>query len=305
MILRERHFLQAELGALDKMISRIPEANVLDRISLEDRKNEVATALAALPSPYYEPARVRLTFRGKPVVKSDGVIVEFTGLALDKFADMIAKAGASKETQLGERGSVPNRDRYRMMVTGATPFGSFGFDLEEAPKDNNMLDPESSPVKAAIDEVGTIITRALGSNDNDLADVVADADPRAIDAIQAFLQVLTDNEATCVLESDGEHIQFVNTDQIKAVEERLSAENIRETDLAFVGKFEGALPDHRTFEFFIEDRNEIIFGKVGREITDIGEINHILYKPVRIEVHTKQIGTSRPRYTLKSYQEIR
>jgi hypothetical protein len=249
MILRERHFLQAELVALDKMIGRIPEANVLDRMSLEDRKNEVAAALAALPSPYYEPAHARLTFRGKPVVKSDGVIVEFTGIALDKFADMITKVGAAKETQLGARGSVPNRDRYRMMVTGATPFGSFGFDLEETPKDNNMLDPESSPVKGAIDEVRTIITRASGSNDDDLADVIADADPRAIDAIRAFLQVMVDNEATCVLESDGEPIQFVNIEQIKAIEERLSTENVHETDIIVVGRFEGALPDHRTFEF--------------------------------------------------------
>jgi len=305
VILRERHFLQAELVALDKMLSRIPEANVLDRMSLEDRKTEVSEALAALPSPYYEPARARLTFRGKPVVKSDGVIADFAGIALDRFADMIAKVGASKEALLGASGPVPNRDKYRMMITSATPFGSFGFDLEEAPKENNMLDPQSSPVKGAIDEVRTIITRASGSSDDDLADVIADADPRAIDSIRAFLEAMMDNEATCVLESDGDPIQFANIEQIKAVEERLSTENIRENDIPVVGRFVGAMTDHRTFEFLIEDRNEIIFGKVGVGIKDVRKILQIAAdeKPIRAQVHTKQVGSSRPRYTLSSYEE--
>jgi hypothetical protein len=305
VILREQHFIQAELAALDKMLSRIPEANVLDRMSLEDRKEELETTLSALTPSYYEPARARLTFRGKPVVKSDGVIAEFAGIALDKFADMIAKTGASKETQLGARGSVPNRDRYRMMITGATPFGSFGFDLEEAPRDS-MLDPELSPVKGAIDEVRTIITRASVSNDDDLADVIADADPRAIDAIRAFLQVMTDNGATCVLESDGETIQFVDIEQIEAIEERLSIENTRETDITVVGRFVGGMTDHRTFEFLIEDRNEIVFGKVGPGIEDVMKILHMAVneKPARATIHTKQIGNSRPRYTLNSYEGI-
>jgi hypothetical protein len=306
VILRERHFLQAELAMLDKMLSRTPEANVLDRMSLEDRKEEIEEALSVLIPPYYEPARARLTFRGKPVVKSDGVIAEFAGIALDKFSDMIAKVGASKETLLGASGPVPNRDRYRMMITSANPFGSFGFDLEEAPKENNMLDPQLSPVKEAIEEVRTIITRASRSSDDDLADAIADADTRAIDAIRAFLQVMTDNEATCVLESDGDPIQFADVDQIKAIEERLSEENIRESDIPAVGRFVGAMTDHRTFEFLVEDRNEIIFGKVGPGIKDVIKILHLAAneQPVKASVHTKQIGSSRPRYTLNSYEEL-
>ena len=55
----------------------------------------------------------------------------------------------------------------------------------------------------------------------------------------------------------------------------------------------------------IKEHNEVIVGKVGPEIEDPGEINHIIEKPTKILVHTKQVGTSRPRYMLNRYEEIK
>lgn len=303
MILRERHFLQAELGELDKMISLIPEANVLDRMSLEDRKKNVEAALSALKPPYYEPARARLTFSGKPVVKSDGILTQFSANILDKFNGMIVTIGASQEMELGARGPIPYSDRYRLMITGATPFGSFGFDLEEAPKDNNMLTTEASPVKAAIDKAKLILTLSAGFNDDELADAIADVNPRAIDAIQAFLEMMVENEAMCVLESDGDSFQFIDVDQIKHAKERLITENIIEGDRELLGTFQGVLPDGREFEFRIKEPEEVIQGKVGPEVEDAKNINRIIGRPAKIKVHTKQVGTSRPRYILNDYEE--
>jgi hypothetical protein len=47
----EHNFLQAELVTLGKLISRMPEANVIDRMSLVARKKEVETALSNLKTP--------------------------------------------------------------------------------------------------------------------------------------------------------------------------------------------------------------------------------------------------------------
>lgn len=299
MILKERHFLEAELATLEKMISRIPSANVIDRMSLESRKNEVERTLSASrPSYRYEPVRARLTFRGKPTVKSQGIFTEFAADALDKFANMVATVGSSQTTPLGARGMIPNREDYQLMITG-TATGSFGFELEEAPK---RLSSGLSPVKDAIDQIMQIMRSSIGSDD-DLADAILDVDPRAIDAILEFLGVVADNEAVCALESEGEPFQFANVEQIRRTKERLSNENIREGDKELSGKFLGVLPQIRTFEFLIEEGNEVIRGKVGLEIEEPSKINRIVEMPAKIRVHTKQIGTGRPRYTLNSFAE--
>jgi len=299
----ERSFLQAELVMLERLISRIPEANVIDRMSLEARKKEVETSLSTLKLPYYEPARARLTFRGKPTVKSHGIFAKFAANAIDKFAIMVAAIGASQTIELGSRGIIPNIEEYQLMITGTT-MGSFGFEIEEAPKDEQKLLTEFSPVKAALDKANLIMELSAGSSDDDLAEAIADENPRAIEAIRAFLEVMENNDASFALELDGKSHQFIDVEQIKRIRERLTPENIHEGDREILGKFQGILPTRRTFEFMIKENNEVIIGKVGPEIEDPSKINLIIEKPTKILVHTKQVGTSRPRYTLNDYEEI-
>ena len=302
MIFGERHYLQAELAALDELIDQLPMANVIDRMSLEARKKEVEAELSTQPSPYYEPARIRLTFHGKPVVKSHGILTEFAADALDTFADMVAAFGASQDVQLGMRGMIPNRDKYRLMVTG-TALGSFGFELEEAPKDNNLLVPELSPTKAAIEQAKAIMESSIGSDD-DLAEAISEAEPRAIDALRAFLQTMVEHSAVCTLVSDDKPFEFENVDQVKFARERLSQENIHEDDREIIGTFRGVLPTCRTFEFSVEESGDIILGKVGPKIEDASTINRVIEKPMMIRVHTKQVGMGKPSYILNEYEEI-
>lgn len=306
MITRESHHLQAELIALERLISQIPESNVIDRMSLEARKNEVAEVLSSQIIPYYEPVRVRLTFRGKPIIKSYGIFAEFAAVILDKFENMVAAIGSSQTIQLGARGIIPNRDDYRLIITGTTP-GSFGFELEEAPRDRPILLPELSPVKEAIDKAKLIMESSLKS-DEDLADAIADADPRAIKEMREFLGMMADNEAVCALELEGlegKSFRFDDVEQVKRTKERFSQDNIREGDREILGMFQGVLPTRRTFEFLIKEPEEVILGKVGPEIEDASKINHIIEKPAKIQVHTKQVGSSRPRYVLNKIEEIK
>lgn len=303
MILGKRQFLESEIAALKELISQTPEEDVIDRKSLEARKKKVETELSTLQVPYYKAAHGQLIFRGKPTIKSQGVYADFAASALDRYAKMITALGSSRTTELGSRGPIPKSEDFQLMITG-TVLGSFGFEIEEAPK-QATISSELSPVKAAMEKANLVMGLPAGSSDDDIANAIADMSARAIEAIRAFLEVMTDYEAVFAIElDDNKSLRFNNVEEIKRTKERLKPENIRETDMAVVGEFRGALPDHRSFEFWIEDRNEMIFGKVGPEIEDVAEINRILYKPARIQIHTRQVGTSRPRYTLNTYEEI-
>ena len=66
------------------------------------------------------------------------MFAEFGAKVINTFADAIAAIGASQTTALGTRGVIPGRDDYQLLITG-TALGSFGFELEEAPKDDMLL----------------------------------------------------------------------------------------------------------------------------------------------------------------------
>lgn len=298
MIIRESHHLQAELAVLEKLISQVPEPNVIDRMSLEARKKEVAEALSVQQIPYYEPVRVQLTFRGKPIVKSYGIYTEFAASILDKFADMVAAIGASQNVPLGMRGVIPNREHYQLIVTGTTS-GSFGFELEEAPRDEILI----SPVKAAIEQSMSIMGSAVGSDD-DLADAIAEVSPRAIEALRTFLGAMVDHGALCALDMEEKQFKFDDVSQVRITNERLSQDNIHEDNKEILGMFQGVLPTRRNFEFSVKESEEVITGKVGPEIEDASKINHVIKKPMKIQVHTRRVGTGQPRYVLFGYEEM-
>lgn len=300
MNIQERHQLLAEKTSLERMLARLSESSVIDRMSLEARKAEVEEALAAAPVPSREPVRARLTFRGKPIVGSHGMFAEFGAKAINAFADAVAAIGASQTTALGTRGALPNREEYQLLITG-TALGSFGFELEEASK-NDMHFPEISLVDHAIEQTRRIMEASLGTDD-ELTEAIAEADPRAVEALRGFLQTLADQEAVCALEFKEEVFRFADVGQVRRSEGRLRQDNIHEEDKPLSGQFLGVLPKRRTFEFQIADTREIIAGKVGPDIEDASSINHVLEQTLTIQVHTKRAGTGHPKYTLLSYEQ--
>lgn len=300
MNIKELRQLQAERATLEKLLTQLPESSVIERIGLNARKKEVDDTLASLPTPSREPVKVRLTFRGKPIVGSHGMFAEFAAAVVDAFADAVAAIGASLGAQLGARGILPNRDDYRLLITG-TALGSFGFELEEAP-DNETLFPDMSLVESAIEQTKAIMQASIGTDD-ELTDAISEADPRALEKLRKFLVIMADKEAVCALEFKDDIFRFTDVGQVRRSESRLSKDNIHEDDPRIIGKFLGVLPKRRTFEFQITESEEVISGKVGPEIQDASQINHIIEKTLKISVHTKRVGTGRPRYTLMGYEE--
>jgi len=298
---KESDLLQSELDALDELIRQLPESSIINRMSLEARKKEVMKELS-LQTAYYEPARVQLTFRGKPTIKSWGIYADFAGYALDKYANMVALLGADQSYELGSRGVIPGKDDYQLIVTG-TAVGSFGFEIEEAPKDTRLL-AEFSPVKIAMEKTNLIMELSARSSDEEIAKAIEGISQRAIEGIRSFLEVMENYEADFAIKLDDSILRFDDLEQIKNTRERLSTDNIIEGERELLGTFQGVLPFGRKFEFRIKEPEEIIEGKINPDIDDANKIIQLVGIPTKIQVHTKQVGTSRPRYTLNSYEVL-
>lgn len=291
---KERLRLLAELGTLNEMLSQTPGANVIDRKSIESRIAIVQSSLAELQEETRTPAKATLTFRGKPVVASHGILAEFATEAVNKFTDAVAGFAASLSGPLALTGPIPNRDKCQMLITG-TARGSFGFELEQYSSELCLEEP--SLVEEAMEQARALLQATLGSDD-DLADSVTGANPRAVGALRDFLKMLADNEAICNLEFSDHSFRFSETAEVQRSFERLSQDNLHETEETLQGNFQGVLPKRRTFEFVVTPGDEVIVGKVGPTITDARVLNLLLYEQVKIRVQTTRVGTGRPRYVL-------
>lgn len=300
MMIQEYRQIQSEIATLEKMLARLPESSVIERMSLEARKKVLEEALTSQEAGAHEPFRFNLTFRGKPIVGSHGVFADFGGTAVREFADAVAAIGASQSEPLGSRGVIPKREEYQMLITG-TAKGSFGFILEETSRCCTPTQ-DKSPLELAVDKTMAILKASVGTDD-ELSEAVSEADPRALKALRDFLNTLSNQEAVCALESRGETFRFSDEGQIAQSASRLSEDNIREEDRELRGRFLGVLPNRRTFEFQAGDLDEIITGKVGAAIEDAGSINDHLNQPVTIKVHTKRVGVNNPpTYVLFNYE---
>ncbi len=172
----EQHLLSADLAAVEELLSSAPPGDVLGRMSLTERRDEVRKALAEVESTREIEGRTALFFGGAPVIGSRGVVADFA-------AEAVTKVSAFKEHgSLAPSGPVPDRHEARLHVTNVV-HGSFGFELAEL---QGPLMLRSSPLHEAI----SVVTRALiaaGKGDDDVAE---ELDVRSFAALKEFFAVL-------------------------------------------------------------------------------------------------------------------
>ena len=303
MSMQEYQYLRAELAELDELLAMTPEGAVIDRMSLESRRTEVAEELATYPTPSRWPVAARLTFNGKPVVGSKGIAIEFGSKAVGAFATAVASIGASQQGLLSEHGPIPNSERYRLLITG-TALGSFGFEIEEDFHEEKVqtISPVSEipPVEQAIEQVKAILESSVTGSEA-LADTIADTAPRALDDLRDFLKVLASNQAVFSLSFKDDVFRFSDVGQVRQSLDRLDRDNIHEAEREILGSFLGYLPNSRQAEIQISETGDVITCKVKLTLSDPASIDRILNRRVRLRVHTRQVGTSRPRYTIIGY----
>lgn len=290
----QRNFLLAERETVRRMLAKTPATALLTRMSDEARLRHIEAELAALPADGRSPARARLTFNGLPVVGSHGIFADFGMKAISSFTDVVATVAASLSKPLAAMGPIPNRDQNQLLITN-TAVGSFGFELEEY-RAQELLDEESA-VAVALDRTQSLLQATVGQDD-ELADIASETDPRALEKVRDFLRVLADNQATCTLQYGDKAMRFVDPGQVRRSLDRLAADNLRESQETLEGEFIGVLPVARSFEFKLSDSDEIVRGKISPKMGDVEMLNNRLHQRVRIEAMRTQVGNGRPRFLL-------
>ena len=291
----DRLHLLAEQTFLRRDLAETPGTARLTRMSIEARLRKVDAELAALPVDERAPARARLTFDGVPVIRSHGIFADFGMKAVSSFTEAVASIAASLTAPLAAMGPIPNRDQNQLLIT-STAVGSFGFELEEYRAEQLALE-DSSTVATALERTQALLQSTLG-DDEALADIASETDPRALDKVRTFLRVLADNSAVCALQYGGRGVRFTDVGQVSRSLARLAADNLHESEEQLRGEFLGVLPNGRSFEFRLTSDQQIIRGKVSPRLQNVDDINRHLHQAVQIEVTRTQVGNGRPRYLL-------
>ena len=300
MTREQLRFLSSERTALQRILVGIPNDDVITRRSFQARLEDVESEIGEAPVEAREPARARLTFRGKPVIGNHGIFAEFGMKATSAFTDVVAKVAAALSGPLAAAGRIPNRDQHQLLIT-STAIGSFGFELEENRTDQLPFS-EESPTAQALELTQSLLQSTLGTDD-ELADAAAATDPRALAAVRTFLQTLADHEALCGIEYHGKAWRFPDCGSVRTSLARISQDNLHEDQQELEGEFQGVLPKRRTFEFKLASDGTVITGKVGSEIIDPDVLNQNMHERTTIKVLATRVGNGRPRYVLLAQPE--
>ena len=288
--------LLGERTALQRMIESTPIDDVLDRGSLTARLEEIEFQISEAKVIEHEPARARITFNGRPVVGSYGILADFGTKIVGAFNEAVTSVAASLSGGLAAKGPIPNREQNQLLITN-TALGSFGFDLEEYRSGQPMTD-EKSVLDLAIERTQRLLQGTIDTDDELLADTASELDQRALDKVRAFISTLAENEAVCALQYRNQLFRFNDVGQVRRSLARISRDNLREDEQTFSGEFQGVLPRRRTFEFKIAGTDQVIVGKVAPVIEDVDLINKHLHKQVEIRAMVTRVGGGHPRYLL-------
>lgn len=294
-----RNSLTSEIAELESIISRLPEGDVITRMSFQDRL--AAARKKQREWPTAEPSETAtLVFRGKPVDGSHGISASFAGSATKVFSEAFNAVCAGFREKLSYMGPISRK--HDLMITG-TAVGSFGF-LFEIPNVGGSVESGKRP-DDALEKVKQIFRSTAEGSDEEVAEVVSTIHPRAVRKVRAFLEFLDRQDATCGLEFRSGHFKYRSKDQLRQSIKRLQPRYIKEETVTKIGSFKGFLPDSRTFEF--EDVGKSIFkGRIGEDIEYPDVLNRDwLNRPVAARLVSIQVGDSKPRYVLKSLDDIR
>jgi hypothetical protein len=265
----ERHRLSSDLAAVEGLLKDAPADDVVGRMSLEYRREEVAKQLTALSEVSESQAHAALFFGGEPVVGSEGIDADFAAKALGQYEDLVTKVWATANFgPLRKSGPVPYKQAARLHITG-TMHGSFGFELAELGEPSQS---DTIHLRQAVDDASLAIIAATESDDA-LADAAASLDDRSFGALRDFLGQLRKSHATLRIVS-GEIERSLTLEAIELGAERTQASQIKEEEFSWSGRFSAVLPEARRFEFRRVD-GKVLTGRVSDELTlnDLYEMN--------------------------------
>lgn len=295
--------ISSEIKELESLLAEIPQENAIDRMGLTARLESAQALLAGIAENQLA-HKARITFRGKPVYGSHGIVADFAAKAAGAFTDAVTAAAAGLSEGLMYMGPIPDKQKNQLLITGIA-IGSFGFELEVPPTEKDDLFPGQSKTEIALAKMQELLRLSAVGSDDEVAELVEDIHPRAVKKAADFLDYLFQQGASCAIEFKDKSFRFADTTQIQTSVSRLREDNIREKDETFQGEFQGVLPSSRTFEFKVVPQGSVLRGKIGSEIEDADCINReFLHHPVRATFHIIQVGQGRPRYMLCKLEHV-
>lgn len=244
----ERSYIEAQLAGIESLLVETSDEDVLGRMGLESRRDELRQRLAGLDPARGRTAQVALAFTGDPVLGSLGIDARFGAEAVASFQDLVAKLSAHRERSaegatLRSAGPVPNQRASRLFVTDVV-HGSFGFVLSEVPQTVPLLG--ETPLAAAVNEAASLVASAVRA-DEDFLESLAAVGPRVSEALKAFLGMIRKNGATVRLRTDSANVALSPKDLETAVAHAESM-TVEEAPDALPGTFCGAFLGSRMFE---------------------------------------------------------
>ncbi|GAA0362473.1 hypothetical protein GCM10009092_28560 [Bowmanella denitrificans] len=258
--------LSSEITTVKDLLSSAQQSgDIVGEMQLEHRLKELSRKVESLKSDTIadNSASVALFFGGQPVLGSKGIAVEFAGLALEQFQNLIAKVFASSEIgALGERGKVPFKANSELMVTGLAR-GSFGFVLDEM---SDQMQLESSQLSQIIDKASFLLRDTAAQDEAVFEALLEELEPRTLIALKDFFSNLDSSKATIrVVEKDLDFI--LDGPAIHRAKIRTEATSIEENTSDIEGILVGFLPEHRKFE--LQDKNgQLYYGSATKEAVD-------------------------------------
>lgn len=259
----ERDRLQAELATVGRMINQFSDEDVVMRIGLEDRQEELRQAVQRLAADVPDrTASTALYFGGRPVIGAQGVESEFGSRAVTMFQDLVAKQFAHETGGLGQRGIVPNKGAARLYITNVVR-GSFGFMLEELDDQGPLLD---TALKDSVDRVSELFA-AFGEDDEERFNTaVAEVDERVLSTTKDFFTLMRQAGATFRLVT-GDRDRSMLASEIDRAARRATTTTVADEDERIAGVFSGALPEGHQMEFRTTGERGILRGRVARSYT--------------------------------------
>ena len=295
MTVQEYLQLQSQKEFLKHQLEKLPATALLTRSSMESQMQVVEQRLEFTDRPP-GPRVAVLTFRGKPVVASQGIFAEFGARATEAFIEAVVTTACSLAGPVASAGPLPGRDQFRFLITG-TATGSFGFTLEEHSSGASPVE-EQSIAAHALEMTCSLLEISARGTDEELADCVSAMNPRSIEAIRGFLNLLAADDAACTLVLGRRNFAFQDLSEVRRSLTRLDRDHLHEQTRTLSGKFIGVLPKARTFEFELADSAEIIRGKIEL-VVDVDLINRHLMEAAEVEFQETKVGNGKPRYRLQ------
>jgi hypothetical protein len=254
----ERESLQARLVQTRQLRSLVEDHPLMSgayAILERDLENRLTEVAELDPEP-----RVVLYFHGDPVYGSMGIDASFASRVVEPFQNMVMTDYADRfHGVLGKRGRRVGEQQSRMMLT-SLPRGSFGLELTKVESTELF---EDSQLSATLKHVGELVESAA-SSDADFKELLDDTDPRVIQNLKRFLEVIAKGHAGLSLETGDFSFEMSPISASEAFE-RVSQTNSVQSDVEIPGVFKGALLESWRFDF-LDSSNHKINGKLGPDL---------------------------------------